>query len=430
MSKKYPQNISYTTKHHLCTGCGVCASSCPHGAITMKIKQGSFNPVVDSSKCVDKCNVCLKVCAGLGCEIESLSKLNFNNTEQQADKYLGCFLATYSARSTDENIRYHSASGGALTQFLIYLLEKKIIDGALVVGFKKSHSSTPRTYIAKTKEEILAGKSSKYCPVSLHEGLDILKRESTGQYVIVGLPCHIQSLRKKEKIDKRFKQKVIGYFSIYCSSTPTFKATEFLFKRYQIRKKELSTFAYRDDGCLGYMKAVHSDRSETKISYRKYYAGIRSFFKNYRCALCIDHYGDLADVCFGDIQTGSYMNDKLGIGSVISRNKFFDNLLLEAKNENALILDKIEPSIVNASQKMVPSKKGKAAAYTIFQKILGRKAPKYDVKLPQPSFKNWLSLFIIEIERFVGKQSYLWFIIPLADKIAVAIKKEKEHRAK
>ena len=43
-----------------------------------------------------------------------------------------------------------------------------------------------------------------------------------GKFVIVGLPCHIQGFRKLLKIDKKFKDKILGLFSVYCSSCDIF----------------------------------------------------------------------------------------------------------------------------------------------------------------------------------------------------------------
>ena len=95
--------------------------------------------------------------------------------------------------------------------------------------------------------------SSKYAPVTLNTVVKDIKAATGKHFVIVGLPCHIAGFRKLAKIDKRFKEKVIGYFSLFCSSGRSFYLTEHVFKERNIDMSKLSYFAYRDNGCLGNM---------------------------------------------------------------------------------------------------------------------------------------------------------------------------------
>lgn len=83
----------------------------------------------------------------------------------------------------------------------------------------------------------MKAKGSKYAPVSLHNAVAGIKAASGTKYVIVGLPCHIQGFRKLEAIDRKFRDKVLGYFAIYCSSGRTFYLTEHVFKERGIKKR-------------------------------------------------------------------------------------------------------------------------------------------------------------------------------------------------
>lgn len=401
-------NILYTIKNSLCTSCGVCDDVCPTKSIEIKRVNGLLRPILNKKTCLgDKCGRCLKVCPGIGINLSAMSKEQFDSYKE--DKYIGRYYSLYTGYSLDDNIRYHSASGGMVSQFLIYLLEKKIIDGTIVTGFSED-KITPVSYIARTKDDILKAKGSKYCPVALNKVGNEIKN-SEGKYVIVGLPCHIQGFRKRAQIDRVFREKVIGYFSIYCSSNRTFNAQDFLFKKYNVDKHKISYFAYRDNGCLGNM-VIDQDHQHKEIPYVKYYGALRSFFKPRRCLTCIDHYGELADVCFGDIHIKPYSEDRIGISSWIVRNPYFDSLFKEASKEGYIYMSELDAKTLNESQKaMLYPKKRKAKALMNIDKFLFRKSAKYDVVLDKPQMKDYISMLMTNVQRYIGYHKYLWFVI-------------------
>lgn len=79
------------------------------------------------------------MCPGVGVNLVSIAKEHFVDTCTKEDKYIGRYIGLHTGYSLDDAIRYHSASGGMVSQFLIYLLEKNIIDGALVTGYGDDH---------------------------------------------------------------------------------------------------------------------------------------------------------------------------------------------------------------------------------------------------------------------------------------------------
>ncbi|MBR4559822.1 MAG: Coenzyme F420 hydrogenase/dehydrogenase, beta subunit C-terminal domain [Fibrobacter sp.] len=403
-------NICLTTKNELCTGCGLCEDVCPAQAIS--IKRGVENtPTVNLKKCVN-CGKCIKICPGIGCDIEFLSKNCFSDGNIKKDYYIGRYLETFVGHSNDNEIRYHSASGGVLSHFLIYLLEKGLINGAVVTKFSSSDAMYPETFIATSKEEILSAKSSKYCPVSLN-GITKKILAFEGKVVVVGLPCHIQSLRKRLTFDSKLKEKIVGLFSIYCSSNRNFNAQKFLLDYYKIRREDVTKFAYRDDGCLGNMKVFVSGKEPLlNIPFIDYYGALRSFFKPRRCLSCIDHYGELADINFGDIHIAPYSNDRIGVSSIIVRNSKYRSILMQAVHENVLSIEPIPCDIVNESQKeMLYPKQRKAHALMNMDRLLHRMTPVYDKELKKPYLKDYVSEILCNCQRYVGRHPFLWFVI-------------------
>ncbi len=414
-------NINYTKKNHLCLGCGLCKDICPSKSIDIVNCNGEYRPIVNQKNCLgDKCSRCIKICPGLG--------VNFNNQtldfETKENKYIGKYLNLYTGYSTNEFIRYHSASGGLVTGLLIYLIEKKVIDGAVVVKFSNKDNLTPEVIIARTKDDLISARSSKYCPVSMQNVRKQI-RDSEGKYIIVGLPCHIHGFKKVEQVDSKFREHIYAYWGLYCSSGRTFHLTDYVLKQREIRKEDIKYFAYRDEGCLGSLvvKYLPSQNKksmpasvEKELVYKEGYEdynNLRSFFIPRRCHFCIDHSAELSDISFGDIHIKPYSDDTIGVNSVIVRNPMMNELLMHAVEDNAIVLENLQETTLVESQKMARVKKTKYASLVYWGKRIGIKVPQYDVQ-PQTSMgllKSLLYMLNLNAQYMVGHYHFLWPLI-------------------
>ena len=272
MPKKITKhNVAKVVKKGLCTSCGICAGSCHKGCISFCYGEERNIPIVEESSCIN-CGLCYDVCPGKGIGLSKLSEQCFSKDPQiRRDNYAGFYRHAYVGYSTDNEIRMHCATGGMVTQFLTWLLVKGEIDGAIVVRFKKGSPLEPEPFIATTKEELWDSRSSKYVVLS-HDS--VAKEVANGQYknlVVVGLPCQIQGWRKLAEKNKRVKAAIKGYFSIYCSINKTKLSIDYYLKRYKINTSEIGRFAFRDDGCMGYMKFENKHGEVMrKIPYESY----------------------------------------------------------------------------------------------------------------------------------------------------------------
>ncbi len=418
-------NISGVVKNNLCTGCGICENICPTHSISITSDNGLFIPVVNESSCVKNkgCDKCLSVCPGHELQLNGLSKELFNDEEEiNFDSGIGYYKSLFVGYSNNHDLRYHAASGGVTSQFLIWLLEKKYIDGAIVTQFVQDGNFLVKSFIATTAQEILQSKSSKYAPVSISGVLREIKSRA-GKYIVVGLPCHLHGVRKAMNEFPGLKKKIIGLFGIYCSNGKSFHATEYIFKQQKIRLDQLSYLAYRDEGNLGHIVARGEKKRQSnqllyKQEYRKYNKPLRSFFIPKRCLLCPDHFAELADVSLGDIYLKPYSDDKVGINSIVVRNKVFDDLLLQAKEEGVLTLQNLDKESLKKSQKVLSYKKSRLATFFKVEKLRGRKIPNYDISINDDnSMKSILSYFFSMFQIFIGQHKSLWFVINILSKI-------------
>ena len=413
------KNVAEVVKEGLCCSCGVCAASCHKKAIKLQYGKRNNLPIVNTDKCVH-CSLCYDVCPGKGLPIFKVSsKLFEREVNIIHNKYCGYYLNSYVGYSTDENIRFHSASGGLVTSLSCYLLRNNIIEGAVVVGYKQGNPFEPKPFIAKTEEEIKQSRSSKYIVVSYDEVLDEITTFNK-PIVVVGLPCHIQGVRNLADKNKKIRDCIKGYFAIYCSLTKTKNSIDYYLYRYGINKKKVGRFSFRDDGCLGYMKYEKPNGEVIKrIPYLKYWHGTHSFFVNERCSVCTDHFGELADISFGDINIEPYNKDKTGISSVVSRSSYWREILLKAETDGHLKLDEISiEEVISSQQYSKKYKKGAGiqSAMTL-RRLLGKKNPEYDIEFEGiVSCKSILIEVTKLIQRFVGKHRSGWFMIKATDR--------------
>ncbi len=322
------------------------------------------------------------------------------------------------------------------SQFLLYLLEKGYIQGAVVTRFNSMKPYWVETFIAKTKEDVLSARSSKYCPVTM-AGIASQLKCLDGKYAIVGLPCHLHGLRKLAEIDRKFSEKVFAFVGLYCSCGRNFNLTKYVFSSRGINMKDVRYFTYRRGAGMGKMYAEVAVRekngyqdcynnSETlphfevriyEEGFQNYYLSLRSYFNLHRCMHCIDHFAELGDICFGDLHTGKYIDDKVGISSMVTRTNAMDEILRQMASEGVITLGELSEEDLLNSQKYVKTKKHLNPAYMKIDHMLGRNVPEYDITLQTTSTPKALKGYMVKTaQMYIGKHKFLHWLVRLLTK--------------
>jgi coenzyme F420 hydrogenase subunit beta len=124
--------------------------------------------------------------------------------------------------------------------------------------------------------------------------------EGDGKYAFVGLPCHIQGIRRAENINPKLKEKIVFCIALFCSGTPNFLATEYLLRKLKIREKNIQSLNYRGVGWPGNLVIKTMEKGEISIPYPGYWSSFTRYFHLKGCGSCVDWFGGSADVSMGD----------------------------------------------------------------------------------------------------------------------------------
>ena len=310
-------NVQVVYDTGLCTQCGTCVALCPNDAIQMQLDNNTgYVLSVDGDLCHD-CGLCYEICPGHTVDFEYLSNRFLGDG---IDNWrIGRYLSTHVGHTIQEKLRWEAASGGIVTALLIAALKSGEIDGALVTRMDPDSPLEPQTILATTEEQIYDARGSKYCPVAANLGLrDILN--SDGKFAVVGLPCHIQGLRKAQTKNHRLREKVALTISIFCGLNMSPLGTSMTFHRYGIAEEDVKDIRYRGAGWPGGMQVELNDGKTFTKGYRTYFDTHFISYEMHRCNLCTDSFGELADISCGDAWLPEFTgSDDQGTSVVVVR---------------------------------------------------------------------------------------------------------------
>jgi hypothetical protein len=148
-------------------------------------------------------------------------------------------------------------------------------------------------------------------------------------------------------------EKIPYCFGLFCSRTPNFHATRNLLYNRKIALKDIEQLDYRaGERNLGYMKIKLKDGQTKTVPHLSfYYWGymFSKFFMPYRCYLCPDKLGTLADISFGDNWTG-FWDHPLGTSTVVVRENRMLVILQEMNQKGLIRLRDIDLQTLISSQ--------------------------------------------------------------------------------
>lgn len=298
-----------------CYGCGTCSLVCSKVAIKIEENSlGFLHPIVDKTRCVE-CGLCLNTCSF------------HQNVLSQAN----ASCSAYAAYSNDIVVRTKCSSGGIGYE----LAKSAILNGYKFCGVrynKKTHRA--EHYVADKINEIAESCGSKYLQSYTIDAFS--KFQKGQQYLVVGTPCQIDSLRRYLRSKKMEQDFILVDF--FCHGVPS----SLMWKRYEheygienpteVRWRDKRT-GWHDSWNMVFknkQKETSSLMSKGDLFYK--------FFLRNRCLgkACYDDckykmISSAADIRIGDLWGTKYQSDEVGISGVIAFTLKGENLLHQLK---------------------------------------------------------------------------------------------------
>lgn len=316
-AKKFDDLISDVIGPNICCKCGMCVASCQVHALLMS-DEGPERVGV-----CRECEACYYGCPRSPVVSHELLEASLDG--ENRDEVLGRYIKIVSARTRLDGVKSKAQDGGVVTTLLIYAMEKKLIDGAVVASRSSTDPWKPVPCATMTIEDVLKAAGTKYSNCSnlmaLKEALYSYELE---RVCVVGVPCQVQAARNvkvQPKAATKVGDKVAYIIGLFCMESFYYpKLLEYLSSR-NVDISRVSKFDIKE----GKFK-VYVDGSEVLSVPIK---DMKECVNEY-CHVCRDLTSLYADVSVGAI------GSQPGWSTVIVRTSEGDKLFEGALKEGYL----------------------------------------------------------------------------------------------
>jgi coenzyme F420 hydrogenase subunit beta len=401
MSVKSIDKLRNVIRHNLCNRCGSCVGL-SGGSIIFKDRIGNYLPTILNEPDDKLADTIWEACPGKEFDFPHYRRLYYPESTP-FHSYLGPFQKIFIGFSEDTTIRQASASGGILTSILIWLLDKKMIEGAVVTGMSNSEPWLAKTFIATTPEQIIAASQSKYIITSVNEILPEIAN-FTGRLAYVGLPGQIQSIRKLQEMNHPSIKNIQYIFGPFYGNTLHFSSIISFLRSYkEMDYHNITKLYFRYGEWPGNMRVEL--RNGRIIELPKFHANyLIPFHIMKNSLLCTDLSNEFTDISGGDAWAPSYEERGKGFSMILARSDQGMRILSQMKEEGLINLQEIElnEAITMHSHGYDLKKRGSFIRIR-FRRLVGLPVPNYGYTLGGfPISRYLMELVILTLFLFLG----------------------------
>lgn len=310
----------------LCTGCGLCAGV-SGGAIAMTTTAPGYARPTGDRRVSDAAERAIAA-ACPGAVIAPWEEAPHRHHAW------GPWRRSLTGHALDPQVRHRGSSGGAISALLIHALESGLVDRVLHVEADPAQPTRNRIAWSRTRAEVLDGAGSRYAASSPLATIDAALAEG-GRFAFVGKPCDVSALRRLATVDPRVDAQVPLMLSFFCGGLPSHAGADRIVRALGFAPEEIVSFRYRGNGWPGMTRAKTRDGRVAEMRYEDSWGGHLSKEVQFRCKICPDAVGGVADIACADAWYGGetgypQFEEQDGRSLILTRTERGDRLLDDA----------------------------------------------------------------------------------------------------
>ena len=331
--------ISKILKNNTCAGCGLCQSVYGSDKVAVELNnEGFYRPIIRHPLSKEENRLLTEFCPALVVKKKK-------SISPKKDVVWGEIFSCFVGSSSDEEIQKEASSGGGISAILYHLIKTKKVDAIIHIGASNEIPYLNEVKISTSRIEILNNANSRYAPSApLKNILENLKHFES--YAVVGKPCDIAALRQYSLHNVIVKNKVKYYISFFCAGVPSINATKDIINSMDLNIEDIASVSYRKDGWPGFFKITDKANRIYKLSYSLTWMKLLGPKVQFRCKICADGIGHLADIVCADAWEDFDINgfptfkNAPGKSLVISRTEIGERIVRDALKQNELMFHK------------------------------------------------------------------------------------------
>ncbi len=259
----------------------------------------------------------------------------------------GPVLELWEGYAADDALRFAASSGGAASALALHCIEDEGMAGVLHIGARPDVPYLNRTIMSHSREELLAVAGSRYAPASPCDGLGLVE-EAAAPCVFIGKPCDVAGADKARRLRPGLDARLGLTIAVFCAGTPSTAGTLEMIRQMGVDDPAtVSSVRYRGNGWPG-MADVKVDGDDTvrQLTYDESWGQILQKHRQWRCQVCADHTGEMADVSVGDPWYREIPPGEPGRSLVVVRTERGREVVRKAIAAGALVLEPATPDVL------------------------------------------------------------------------------------
>src|SRR2546428_11904974 len=328
--------IQEVVNKNLCMYCGACIASCPIDILFHSEKE---EPIMRGTCAA--CQVCYYSCPRIELPLSEVEERVFGRARRPEEAILGIHIGAYSVRAKDPEVLKKAQDGGAGTAFLLYALDHKLVDYALVSGFSAYDPWRPEPRAARTREDLLESAGSRYTTGGQVGGLADVAIPNRGgvnfeedKIAVVGLPCELQGMWRMNThwiATPKLARNVVFTIGLFCSKVFDYERmmVNYVQGKRGIDLKTVTKVNVKKNRLLVYVG--------DKLALDEPVEVIGEAARE-ECNVCIDYSAELADLAIGAIGSAT------GWSTVITRTPRAEEILKGAQEAGFILGKNLGPT--------------------------------------------------------------------------------------